>query len=239
MSSTQFPYTSSTIPRMDCNKEFCLLMYKSHKDTLTKFHHLEQLHSTLQLRYNQLMDHRVTNGTTSTTHRPTLPTGEALSPEMFMQRTRMFEQNRMAMDRMHKEITGIQKELTAVKSSLDKKTQDARDLENRLNAFQRPQTYTYTSEQHRAAAKANEELEQRVTTLERENRSLKSQNAELIHRTQFTPCQTVGADDANADSSKLPLTCPYGECALFSAQMLTSTNPAKQYHAHLAKHRVC
>lgn len=233
MSASQFPYTSSTIPKMDCNREFCMLMYKSHKDTLTKVQNLEQQNATLQTRYAQLLDHRVTSGTVNPQNQAVLPNGEVLSAETYMQRTRMFEQNRTVMDRMQKELTSVQKELAATKVQLDKKSQHAREFENRLNGFQRAQTYTYTNEQHRAAAQANEELEKRVYSLQRENEKLKSKNAELVQRTNFTPCDTVGGQQP-----AVPLTCPYGECTHYNNTVTGSTNPAQLYNNHLARHRV-
>lgn len=237
MSSSRFPYTSTTIPKMDCNKEFCLLMYKSHKDTLTKYQQLEQQHATLQLRNTQLMNHCISSGTVTKTNTYVTATGEQVTPEMFLQRMRMFEQNRAAMERMHKESEVLKAELAKVKAHADKKAQQARELEHRLNSFARPQTYTFTDEQHRAAVVTNEQFQERIYKLERENRHLKSQTKELIHRTAFVPCTTVGTD-VPVNSNLVPLTCPYGGCSNYSDIILGSSNPVKQLQMHIIKHRV-
>jgi hypothetical protein len=233
---SKFPYTPNTIPKMDCDKEFCLLMYKSHKDSLTKFQNLEQQHAILQTRYKELYDHRVTHGTTSESNQAVLPNGETLSAETFMQRTRMFEQNRMAMDRLQKELAAVQKDLATAKTQMEKKSQQAREFEQKLNGFHRAQEYVYTNEQHRAAAKTNEEYAVRIIELERENEKLKCQKKELIHRTNFIPCETVGQSDPSTNA--VPLTCPYGDCPHYNDNVTSSTNPAIMYQTHLTKHRV-
>lgn len=223
------PFTTS-IPHMDCNKPFCLLLYRSHKDALSRFQTLEREHAALQLRYSQLYDHHTTHGAAAAgaAEQQVLPNGDVLSTETFMQRTRAFEQSRQAVDRMHRELTACQKGLADCRTQLERKTQLARDLEKRLNGFQRAQTYAYSCEQHRVAAQDNERLELEAYRAGREVARLKAENAEL----RRTAVLGKGA--------KVPLACPYGPCPKYRDRVRSAANPTKFFRGHVARnHKVC
>ena len=219
------PFITS-IPHMDCDKPFCLLLYRSHKDALSRFQTLEREHAALQLRHNQLYDHHTTHGAAATSAQQVLPNGDVLSTDTFMQRTRAFEQSRQSVDRMHKELTACQKGLADCRAQLERKTQQARELEKRLNGFQRAQTYAYSCEQHRIAAQDNERLELEAYRAGREVARLKAENAELRRTTVLR-------------RSKVPLVCPYGPCPKYRDRVRSAANPTKFFRDHVARnHKV-
>jgi len=211
---------------MDCDKPFCLLLYRSHKDALSRFQTLEREHAALQLRHNQLYDHHTTHGAAATSAQQVLPNGDVLSTDTFMQRTRAFEQSRQSVDRMHKELTACQKGLADCRAQLERKTQQARELEKRLNGFQRAQTYAYSCEQHRIAAQDNERLELEAYRAGREVARLRAENAELRRTTVLR-------------RSKVPLVCPYGPCPKYRDRVRSAANPTKFFRDHVARnHKV-
>ena len=191
------------IPTMTCEKAFCKLMYAGHMESQRKMKELEAERNMYRSNYSNTFSELTTVGNVNRQGQHVLPNGEVMKAETYMERTRMFNENRMALERRNKELDDAKKNLEQVKEAVRVKSLKIRELEDKLGGFDRPREFVYTNDKHKQTVAENDALKKKNEALEAKNRGMK----DAIKTLQKS------VDQASRATVLIPKRCPYGGCS--------------------------
>ena len=218
------------IAAMDCNKPFCLLMYNGHRENMRRTAILETERDHYQQQCSALFSARTVTGDISArTGEHVLPSGEVMKPETFMERTRMFNENKQTLERRVKELDEARRGLTEVTERLRLRTARVHELEDKLNRFEKPREFKFTDEMHERTHEENVRLRVEIEAKAKEIRALKD--------------AMKGTEKGNVQNFivNVPDACPYGGCdpEAYVRIVLGSADPGRALKNHVRNNHFC
>ena len=180
--------------------------------------------------YQALYNEATKNGTVSgKTGDLVMPTGEVMTPELFMERSRMFNENKQTLERRVKELEEARRGVGELNAKMFDKSKRVQELEDKLNWFERPREIVFTSQMHEDTLGENAKLKAEQEVLSREMAILKSRVEKY----------RIGALDK--PTVVIPATCPMGGCepAMYARMVLANMDPVKALKNHMRNIHFC
>jgi hypothetical protein len=190
-------------PTMTCKLPFCQLMYNGHRENQRKIQELEAERNMYRENYTRTFSELTTVGSENRRGQHVLPNGEVMKAETYMERTRMFNENRQTLEKRNKELDDMRKNLDQVKESVRVKSLKIRELEDKLGGFDRPREFVYTDERHKQTVSENSSLKEKNEALETKVREMKEE-IKALHK---------AVEQASRATVLIPKRCPYGGCS--------------------------
>ena len=226
------PAPEPRIMSMDCSKPFCLAMYNGQREMLRKHAIVETERNYFQQHYTILYNERTVNGDISTrTGQHVLPNGEVMKPETFMERTRMFNENKQTLERRVKELDDARRSLTDLTERLRQRTMRVRELEDKLTAFEKPREMKFTDDMHKQTHAENVRLKT----------DCESKSADIRKLKDTIKALEKSYDRRLTEDVCIPSTCPYGGCdeSAYVRLVLTSADPGRALKNHIRNLHYC
>jgi hypothetical protein len=225
------PVVIMAVPSMECEKQFCKLMYAGHRENQRKMEMLEAERNMYRENYTRMFSEYTTVGNGNRSGQHVLPTGEVMKAETYLERTKMFNENKQTLERRVKELDEVKRLLEQSKESLRVKMMRVRELEEKLNGFDRPREYVFGDERHKQTAAENTVLKEKNEALEADNRTMK----ETIKTLQ------AEVERASRATVLIPKRCPYGGCSKDSyvRGVLISKDAGQALKNHIYNYHWC
>ena len=188
---------------MTCKLPFCQLMYAGHMESQRKMKELEVERNMYRDNYTRTYSELTTIGNENRRGQHVLPNGEIMKAETYIERTRMFNENRNALERRNKELDEARKNVEQLREAVRVKSLKVRELEDKLGGFDRPRDFVFSNDRHKETVTENDALKVKNQTLEEKNRRMKDDIKTLQ--------KSVG--QASKATVLIPKRCPYGGCS--------------------------
>ena len=180
----------SSSSRNACPNPLCAQFRLQHR-LMTQKHNeaqkeLDQARKQHTLLYNQVVtrgEHSMVREAATGESSIRLPSGEEMTPEKYMMRTRMMNQCRETLQASEKRAKQLGEDNARLQTENDKLYTRMRTYEDQLNGFERARHYdVFTDELHRVTLAENEKLVDEVERLSKSERELKEGNTLLRRR---------------------------------------------------------
>jgi hypothetical protein len=136
--------------------------------------------------------------------------GELMTPEKFMERTRILSQTRLSLERTESKLTTLQNENARLQKEKEAAVNECKKYENMFARFDKPHRYEmFSNEMHRKTVEENHRLVDHVDDLAK---SLSEANEELLILRRRCSAIHVSTAFLSLDGS-IPSICPMGGCS--------------------------
>lgn len=203
------------------------MMYNGQKALLAEVADAKARKDMFEKNYNMLFNEMQKNGTVSgRTGDLVMPTGDVLTPELFMERTRMFNENRQALERKMRELDEVKNCLKEADDKVSKRTARIRELEERLTWFDKPREYAFTDDMHK--------------TVIEENARLKVEKQDAVCEIDHLKRRVQKLEEGRPVVI-IPSTCPMGGCdpGIYTRMVVTHIDPVRALSNHLRNFHFC
>ncbi len=193
----------------------------------------------LRIKYDMLYNQVTSQGAAATARASELgeeafrmANGELMTPDKFMERTRILSQTRASLERMEAKMATLQNENARLQQEKEAAVNESRRYEHMFSRLDRPHSYeVFTSDMHRSTVLENHRL---VDEIDQTKRSLAEANTELQILRRRVPIGPNMVSMYLTLDGNIPEVCPFGGCSNFDCG-----GSMKNFQIHLnSVHRV-
>ena len=203
------------------------MMYSGHKKLLADVAEAKAKKDLFEKNFNMLFTEAQKNGTVSKrTGEMIMPSGDVMSTDLFVERTRMFNENRQALERKTRELDEVKISLKEATDKVTKRNARIRELEERLSWFDKPRDVIYSNEMHEQVVE--------------ENAQLKEQKQDYLHEIESLKRHVLKLEEGRP-VVEIPASCPMGGCdhGLYTRMVVINPDPVKALNNHLRNFHFC